>query len=441
MASSPDAAADSVLVVVAPQSDAAAVDALVREAGYRRVTVRNRARAVAALGRRRFGCLVIDLALGRDAVRLLRAVVGRADAPAVVALADPRDPEASAEALRLGAIEVVPRPVARDALRAALANAAEYRRAPGPAEAVEAVEVAAPGSLTLSLGLRRILESVQHLSRSRANVLIVGERGSGREVLACALHARGPDAAEPLEVVDCARAAGGPAEREAADEIVRCVAGAVSRSVFLRNLHELAAPAQGALGRALEARERAPVGRRRAPGRILASAEPAITEAVARGRFDPELFTRLAVVRLDVPPLRARPQDIPLLGSEFLRDACARHGLAPKSLTPAARALLAALPWRGNADELRLLVERLALMVPRGAILLEDVLAQVSLDGAAVRGEGEGTLRAARERFERDYIMAVLLRHHGRVGAAARALGVERTHLYRKMKHLGIRWR
>ncbi len=178
------AAADPVLVIVAAQSDAAALAALVREAGYRSVAVRNCARAVAALGRRRFGCLVIDLELGRDAVHLLRAVAGRANAPAVVALADPRDPEASAEALRLGAIEVVPRPVQRDALRAALANAAEYRQAPRPAGEAEAAAVTGAGSLVLSPGLRRILESVRHLSGSRANVLIVGERGSGREVLA-----------------------------------------------------------------------------------------------------------------------------------------------------------------------------------------------------------------------------------------------------------------
>jgi two-component system nitrogen regulation response regulator NtrX len=108
-------------------------------------------------------------------------------------------------------------------------------------------------------------------------------------------------------------------------------------------------------------------------------------------------------------------------------------------LTPAARTLLAALPWRGNADELRLLVERVALAVPRRAVLLEDVLGQISFDGASVRPPAEGTLRAARRRFERDYIVAVLLEHRGRVSEAARALGLERTNLYRKMKQLGIR--
>ena len=102
--------------------------------------------------------------------------------------------------------------------------------------------------------------------------------------------------------------------------------------------------------------------------------------------------------------------------------------------------LLGALPWPGNTAELRLLTERLAVLVTRGVVLLEDVLANVRLEGAEALGGRSGTLREARERFERDYVATVLQHHRGRMGDAARELGIERTNLYRKIKQLNIRW-
>ena len=205
----------------------------------------------------------------------------------------------------------------------------------------------------------------------------------------------------------------------------------------MRNVSDLPLPVQGTLERLFIEREHAAGGD--GVPRAIASAEPSVGEAVERKLFRRDLFERLAVVRLDLAPLRQRPKDVALLASVFLKEACRRHGLEPKTFSPSARALLTALPWRGNASELRQLAERLALLGSRGVIQQEDVLGEVRFDGAETRGHAEGTLREARERFERDYITSVLQRHRGRMGAAAKELGIERTNLYRKIKQLKIR--
>ena len=208
-----------------------------------------------------------------------------------------------------------------------------------------------------------------------------------------------------------------------------------------RGCHGRPPPGRGTLERLL-AESDSRLGRDRlSPVRVLAGAGPEILDAVDRGAFRRDLFERLALVRIDLPELRRRPQDIPLLATHFLKGACERHGTPAKVFSPSAQNLLAALPWRGNAKELQYLAERLAVLVQRGVVLQEDVLEQVHLDAAGTRGATGGRLRDAREQFEREFIAGVLQRHRGRMGVAAEELGIERTNLYRKMKQLGIKGR
>jgi DNA-binding NtrC family response regulator len=268
-------------------------------------------------------------------------------------------------------------------------------------------------------------------------VLIVGEHGTGREHLAQVIHAHGGHA-QAHTTVDCSHLAAADLSPDEIARFERDVSAAIAdpRPLFLRNVSDLPLAAQGSLERSFVQRELVSGGD--APARVVASAEPSIGESVERKLFRRDLFERLAVVRIDLPPLRQRPQDVVLLASVFLKDACRQHGLGPKTFSPSARALLTALPWLGNARELRLLTERLALLVSRGVVHLEDLLAEIRLDGAETSARAGGTLRQARERFERDYILSVLQRHRLRVGEAARELGIERTNLYRKIKQLRI---
>ena len=145
------------------------------------------------------------------------------------------------------------------------------------------------------------------------------------------------------------------------------------------------------------------------------------------------------VARVEVPPLRERRADIPLLVRQQLTEICERERSLRRSITRPAMTLLERLPWHRNLRDLRGLLERLVLWIPGGVIRLEDVLEHVNLDGGQSAGRGHaGSLREARAQFERDYIAAALRRHHGRMPDAARALGMQRTNLYRKLRVLNL---
>jgi DNA-binding NtrC family response regulator len=266
----------------------------------------------------------------------------------------------------------------------------------------------------------------RRVAPSRCPVLLVGERGTGRETLARVIHAHGTLRKAPF--VKLNGAAPVSEIREALHD------STPTSTVYIEDVGELALDAQLALERWLAAVH----GVNGATHRIIAAAQPRIFGFMERRTFRDPLFEALSVVRFELPTLRERPQDIPLLALYFLKESCARHGAQAKTFSRSALALMSSLPWRGNAAELRGLVERLALMVPRGVILQEDVLQHVRFDDAQARGGSAGSLREARRQFEREFIASALQRHGWRMEAAATELGIERTNLYRKIKQLSI---
>ncbi len=170
----------------------------------------------------------------------------------------------------------------------------------------------------------------------------------------------------------------------------------------------------------------------------MASVDDTFDSAVQDGRIREDLFRRLSVIRIDMPSLRNRREDIPALANYFVREICASLHVPPKTLSRPALSLIAALPWRNNGPELRAVLESVLSGLQEGrGISLEDVLAHVRLDGGAGAPSG-GTLKQARARFERDYIASVLDQHRGRIAEAAKALGLQRTNLYRKMRSLRV---
>jgi len=174
--------------------------------------------------------------------------------------------------------------------------------------------------------------------------------------------------------------------------------------------------------------------------RVLAATNKDLTEEIKAGRFREDLYFRLNVIPIFVPPLRDRQEDIPLLSEHFMRQFAREYGRRLKSLDPSASAVLARYSWPGNVRELRNVIERLMIMVPGEVITAQDL---ASLGGGvrAVEAEvPEATLQLheARDTFEREFILKALARHQGNISRAAEALGVERSNLYRKMRTLGI---
>lgn len=345
----------------------------------------------------------------------------------------------------------------------------------GEVPAVPASATNSPGSLPLveraalssiigqSDGMRHVLALVARAGSSRGGVLITGEAGTGRSLVARAIHECGGANHRPFVFVNCEKST--PGEVDAALFGVPDAAGSPSPpsgrferlypgsavhaaseggTLYLTHVEELPDRAQARLARVLRDGEARVGDRARFHSvdiRLIAAVEPDFETCVREGRVRHDLHRRLAGTSIVVPPLRERRADIPALARHFLQRASHQAGVSSRTLHEAAMSVLAALPWWGNAKELKALVETLVLKSAGDEIDLEAVLDHVRLDDASGRvpalASGE-TLREARARFERDYIAATLAQHRGRIPEAARALGIQRTNLYRKLRSLHL---
>jgi DNA-binding NtrC family response regulator len=300
-----------------------------------------------------------------------------------------------------------------------------------------------------SVAAARAREAFSAAVRSGASALIVADRGLDADAIAGAIHERSRPGT-PLVVIDCASPDVGEVDRELFGTRARAEAHAHVETVgpssvllrarggtlHLKHILDLPAASQRRLARILRDREVSVTGRRVAvQARIIGDALASVAVEVGDGHFRSDLFRRLSQICVAVPPLRERPEDIAELAARIALEFRPRM---PPSFTQAALTVLSALPWSGNLDELRLVLNRILGASADAAIRQEDVLAHLPIDGAFARIAPHTSLREARRQFEREYIASVLERHRWRMSEAARTLGIERANLYRKTRQLGI---
>ena len=311
-----------------------------------------------------------------------------------------------------------------------------------------------------SVTIARVQELVRRAAAASGGVLLLAHRGGDVESVARELHGRTVRFAGAFERVECGAAdAGGldrllfgvppsttPADLECVSANSR-IASACGGVLFLQDVTDMPASVQARIARVARDGEVRVDGARTATDiRWMASAAPGIESEVRSGRFRNDLYRRLAASRIDLPPLRDRPEDVNLLASRLLEEWCAACGCGPRTFTQSALALLSALAWPGNLAELQLVVERAATETPHDTVRIEDVLPALQLDRADTRDGSSapapfvpaGNLRDARLGFEREYIAAVLQHHGWKMAEAAQTLGIQRPNLYRKARQLGI---
>jgi len=448
----------STALLVAGRSEHHELEALLRSLGFQPLLVAGPDEMPAS--REPVALCLIDLRENGEAIRSARAFRTQYPQSVVIGVADPARPGAAADAIRAGVFDVLPRPASARDLEALLANAREQAQLAARAQSERATDPMAYGIAGSSPAMRLVMDLVQRAASGRCGMLICGERGTGREMIARAIHAHGPNQNAPFVKLDCAGPTpedielqlfgyltkgpgSGAPERRSLERLGKNgrLVEAAGGILFLENVVDLPARAQARLVRVLRDREAFIDQGREAVSldiRPIASVDSSINTALDEGRLRADLHERLSLIRVEVPALRQRREDVPVLATHFLKELCRANGKPVKTLTRPALTLMAALPWRGNAPELRGLLERLILLVPGGLIRLEDVLAHTQLEGNVSPTGLDATLKQARAKFERDYIAAVLQHHHGRIADAARVLGIQRTNLYRKMRGLNL---
>jgi len=426
--------------------------------GFRTRAVPDGASALAQVEAAPVDLIVMDLHMpGLDGIETLRRLRAAGHDMPVMILTAHGTIERAVEAIRLGAFDFVEKPphaerillTARNALRQAVLEE-ENRELRETAGARYDMVGDAPA-------MRDLYERIRRVAPTQARVLILGENGTGKELVARAIHDHSGRAKKPFVGVNCAAIPRELIESELFGHERGAFTGATARrrgkfvradggTLFLDEVGEIPPEAQPKLLRALESGRVEPVGSEReveTDVRVVAATNRDLRGEVERGRFREDLFYRLEGVTLTVPPLRERAEDVPALVEHFLASACARNGLRAKRMTDRAVARLAAHGYPGNVRELRNLVERLVILATTDPIDVADV--EAALPAGAGRsaspggGGAAGSLREILERAERRAIEEALRRNAGRMAAAARDLELERSHLYKKVRALGVR--
>ena len=412
--------------------------------------------AVARLEREPAEIVVTDLRLPGPVDGLAVLERARAAAPecAVVLVTAHGTVDVAVDAMKRGARDFVTKPVKIQHLRAIVARAIERwtlllqnRRLRGEVREAPLPRAAVAGE---SPRMKAVAALVEQVASSDATILIQGESGTGKEVLARAIHARSPRAGGPFLPVHCGAVPESLLPSELFGHEPGAFTGATARrrgvfeqaaggTLFLDEVSEIPPASQVDLLRVLEERIVRRLGAESLTPvdvRILAASNVDLAQRVKEGRFREDLFYRLAVVPVVLPPLRDRVEDIPRLAAHFLAEVAARNRRPEKTLSPDALALLARYPFPGNVRELRNLCERLVLIAPGATVGPDDLPPEVRAGPPS--GPSEHTLRQAVERAEREAILAALEATDGHRERAAGRLGVSVRTLHYKLRLYGI---
>jgi len=445
---------ERILIVDDEAGVRSALSGVLRDEGYTVEAVESGEACLDRAIRSNFDAIVLDIWLpGMDGLATLKKLQERrVDAP-VVMISGHGNIESAVRAIKMGAFDFVEKPLSLDKTVLVVGNAVRQRRLEIENRELRATMDRRHTIIGESYVLRQLLEQVAMAAPTNGRVLIYGENGTGKELIARTIHMRSRRAKGPFIEVNCAAIPEELIESELFGHMKGAFTGAVSDrrgkfemadggTLFLDEIGDMSVKTQAKVLRALQEQIVEPVGGTasvKVDVRVIAATNKDLPTEIRAGRFREDLYFRLNVIPIFVPPLRDRDADVPLLAEHFMIEFAREYGRRPKRLDSGAATGLRSYRWPGNVRELRNVIERLMIMVPGETIALSDL---AFLDGRALSPADQTPpalpLHEARERFERDYILRALAAQHGNISRTADALGVERSNLYRKMKAFGI---
>ena len=443
-----------ILIVDDDQTTLASIARAFKMAGYDAVVCDNAMRAVTLLRTERFDLVFSDVVMpGRDGLAMLADLREMGIGTPVVMISGQATVDMAVKATKLGAVDFLEKPVSADKLLITVENALKLARLEEENTQLRR-KVGRHELVWRSDAMRRVLAQVDRVSASEARVCILGETGTGKELVARAIHDKSARRDRPFVTVNCAAVPSELIESELFGHEKGAFTGAASRhlgkfeqahggTLFLDEIGDMPPAMQAKLLRLLQEGELERIGGEKpviVDTRVVVATHRDIEGLVRKGSFREDLYHRVYVFPIVMPALRERLDDVPLLAEHFAKQVADQNGWKVRGFTPEAAAELTRYAWPGNVRELRNVVERVLLLTDEAvdAGTVRQVLA--GRHGAAVAGvsAGGGILADRVTAFERDVVLAELNAHGHRVADTARALGLERSHLYKKCQQLGI---
>ena len=438
---------------------------ILQDEGYQTREAAGSADALSAVEARRPSLVLLDIWLQgseMDGLGILKVLKRDHSAIPVLIMSGHGNIETAVTAIKDGAYDFIEKPFKADRLIVLVDRAIEANRLRRENEELKLRAGTANELIGQSQAIREVKESINRVAPVNSRVLITGPAGSGKEVVARMLHSKSQRAKSPFVVVNCATmlperfeielfGAENPSAEIETQQKVGTFEAAHNGTLFLDEVADMPLETQGKIVRVLQEQIFERVGgttRVEVDVRVVAASTADLAEEIDAGRFREDLFYRLNVVPIEVPPLKKRPDDIPLLAQHFMERAATATGRPHREVNADALAVLQAYPWPGNVRELRNVIERLLIMAPDDpskSIGIDMLPPEINAD-TPVSGNMAGKmeimglpLRDAREIFEREYLMAQVTRFGGNISKTAEFIGMERSALHRKLKSLGMR--
>jgi DNA-binding NtrC family response regulator len=362
--------------------------------------------------------------------------------------------ENAVKATKLGAFDFIEKPIDRDKLLISVRNAVEKTNLVRENISLKNNLLINEEILGESKAVKEILQTISRVAKTEARVMITGENGTGKELVAKAIHRNSNRASSPMVEVNCAAIPNELIESELFGHEKGSFTGASNKRIgkfeqanggtlFLDEIGDMSLQAQAKVLRAIEEGKIERVGgntKIEVDVRIITATNKNLKEEIGNGDFREDLFHRLNVIPVHVPPLRERKEDIPILVDKFVEQICRKNGFPVARLTKSALDLLITLPWSGNIRELRNLIERIVIMVPKHEIIDKDIIGLIPVSADQVDNilDVNNSFQEFKEKAERAFILKQLDVNRWNISKTSEILGIQRSHLYSKMKKYEI---
>jgi two-component system nitrogen regulation response regulator NtrX len=448
-----DVMSDTILIVDDEKEIRDSLSAVLQDEGYDTLTASNGEEALEIIRGNVVKLLLLDLILpGIDGVEVLRQVKETEPRMPVIMISGNVTTEAIVHAIKLDAYDFIEKSDNVDMILLTIKRALERHQLERENVALRSRESNRYTMVGESQPMLDLYDQISKAAPSKGRVLITGENGSGKELVARAIHRQSNRSSEPFIEVNCAAIPQELIESELFGHEKGAFTGAARKQVgkfqlansgtlFLDEVGDMSLAAQSKVLRALEEEEIQSVGgtsTTKVNVRVIAATNKELEKEIEEGKFRQDLFYRLNVIPILVPPLRHKKEDIPLLVKYFIKLFCSENGKPIKDISPEAISVLQRHDWPGNVRELRNIVERLIIMVESPRIDAHHVLSAIHTDHQQVHREDSRSLKEMVEAYEKKLVLAELDANDGNVSQSAKNLNIDRANLYRKLRAWGV---